>query len=100
SSGHVVGAAGDALTRLNGGLEKVAFPPLGGGLECSAKIAEIEIAGKSTSVCVLTQTRPRKETVTDLMSAIEAVMSDTSWLARAIVEKVNAWRQSSGSIGD
>jgi DNA-binding CsgD family transcriptional regulator len=60
-------------------------------VDCLLSTAEVN--GQPVTVCVLQEAAEPKETGTDLVAAIEAIMADTSWFTRAIVEKLKAWRQ-------
>jgi DNA-binding NarL/FixJ family response regulator len=55
------------------------------------------IDGKLSQVCVIQETSEQKQP-SQLIAAIEAVMSDSSWLTRLIVEKFNALRQSKPTL--
>jgi len=82
--------------RLNGGLQAVVLPARRSealAVDCFVTTTEVVIDGQPSQVCVIQQTSERKEP-SELIAAIEAVMSDSSWLTRLIVEKFNALRQS------
>jgi DNA-binding CsgD family transcriptional regulator len=81
--------------RLNGGLQDFALPIRRSerpAIDCFVTTAEITIDGKPSAVCVIQQTGDPKEPW-QFVAAIEAVMADSSWLTRMIVEKFNALRQ-------
>jgi DNA-binding CsgD family transcriptional regulator len=81
--------------RLNGGLQDLALPirrPERLTIDCFMTTAEVMIDGKPSAVCVIQQTPDQKEPW-QFIAAIEAVMADSSWLTRMIVEKFNALRQ-------
>lgn len=63
------------------------------GINCVVSTVEVTVEGERRTLCVLQQTAEQKEVGHDFVAAIEAVMSDTSWLTRTIVEKIKAWRQ-------
>jgi DNA-binding NarL/FixJ family response regulator len=81
--------------RLNGGLQDLALPirrSERSAIDCFVTTAEVVIDGKPAAVCVIQQTGDQKESW-QFIAAIEAVMADSSWLTRMIVEKFNALRQ-------
>ncbi|MDP2331370.1 MAG: response regulator transcription factor [Reyranella sp.] len=95
TNGQIVWIDDNMRRRLNGGLKDLALParrPDGLALECFLTTAEVVIDGKPSAVCVIQQTGGPKEP-RQFIAAIEAVMSDSSWLTRMIVEKFNALRQ-------
>lgn len=87
----------DERTRrtINGGLQNLALPVSRAdraGVDCFFSTLDITIEGSSRKICVLQETGDRKELGHDVVAAIESALSDGSWFARAIVEKVKAWR--------
>ncbi len=86
----------DAKTRrrINGGLERITLPiPRKEGLAvgCFAAPVELPINSKTIAVCVLQETEDAKETGHDLFNAVEAILSDSSWFSRVMVDKLKAW---------
>jgi DNA-binding CsgD family transcriptional regulator len=99
-TGQIVWIDDKLRRRLNGGLRDLVLPvvrPEGEAIDCFVTTTEVVIDGKPSQVCVIQQTSERKEP-SQLIAAIEAVMSDSSWLSRLIVEKFNALRQSKPSV--
>jgi DNA-binding NarL/FixJ family response regulator len=85
-----------ARRRIDGGLQDLVLPVLKSAapsIDCFLSVAEVTIDGKPTAVCVAQETVDKKESGHDIIAAIEAVMADTSWFTRAIVDKLKAWRQ-------
>jgi DNA-binding CsgD family transcriptional regulator len=97
TAGEIVWIDENLRRRLNGGLQSLALPirrserPT---IDCFMTTAEVMIDGKPSAVCVIQQTPDQKEPW-QFIAAIEAVMADSSWLTRMIVEKFNALRQGS-----
>jgi DNA-binding CsgD family transcriptional regulator len=80
--------------RLNGGLQNLALPIRRSerpAIDGFMTTAEVMIDGKPSAVCVFQQTADQKEPW-QFIAAIEAVMADSTWLTRMIVEKFNALR--------
>ena len=99
ATGQIVWIDENLRRRLNGGLQDVALPiprPEGRAVDCFVATIQVMMDGKPSPVCVIQQTSEQKEP-SQLIAAIEAVMSDSSWLARMIVEKFNALRQGTRS---
>lgn len=95
AKGQIVWIDDKMRRRLNGGLKDLSLPTRrhdGLALECFLTTAEVMIDGKPSAVCVIQQTGGLREPG-QFIAAIEAVMSDSSWLTRMIVEKFNALRQ-------
>jgi PAS domain S-box-containing protein len=65
-----------------------------GGTEFDALVAAdtVTIGGEPSILCAFQDISARKRSETELVAAIEAVMSDASWFAQAVVEKVAALR--------
>jgi DNA-binding CsgD family transcriptional regulator len=94
ASGEIVWIDENARKTINGGLKGLALPLSRGDqivLDGFLSVVELSADGGTKSVCVLQQTADQKETSSDFIAAIEAVLSD-SWFTRTIVEKVKAWR--------
>jgi DNA-binding CsgD family transcriptional regulator len=85
--------------RLNGGLQNLELPirrserPT---LDCFITTADVMIDNRPRTVCVIQQTGDQKEPW-QFIAAIEAIMADSSWLTRMIVEKFSALRQGTRS---
>jgi DNA-binding CsgD family transcriptional regulator len=95
ATGQIVWIDENIRRRLNGGLQNLALPIRrsdGPAFDCFITTAEVMIDGKPSAVCVIQQTADQKEP-RQFIAAIEAVMADSSWLTRMIVEKFNALRQ-------
>lgn len=93
-NGQIVWIDDNTRRQINGGLSELTFPlpQTESPVTCTLSTLEIAIGDRHSTVCVLEQTR-EKESSQDLVAAIEAIMSDTSWFTRTIVEKLKAWRQ-------
>ena len=61
-------------------------------LVCSISPVEVNISGEPARVCIIREADKQNEPTRDLIAAVEAVMSDTSWFTRTIVEKLKAFR--------
>jgi PAS domain S-box-containing protein len=64
-------------------------------VDCLLSTEEIQIDGIPCMMMVMQDITTRKRSEDELMTAIEAVMADTSWFSRGVVEKLAALRQSS-----
>ena len=64
-------------------------------VDCLLSTEAIDIGGVDCIMMVIQDITDRKRSEDELMSAIEAVMTDTSWFSRGIVEKLAALRQNS-----
>jgi DNA-binding CsgD family transcriptional regulator len=94
-TGQIVWIDENLRRRLNGGLQSLALPIRRSerpAIDCFVTTAEVMIDGTPSAVCVIQQTGDQKEPW-QFIAAIEAVMADSSWLTRIIVEKFNALRQ-------
>ena len=82
--------------RVNGGLRDLALPIRrtdGGAVECFMSTVDVTINGEPSLLCVIQETSESNEPERDIIAAIQAVMADTSWFTRTIIEKVKALRQ-------
>jgi DNA-binding CsgD family transcriptional regulator len=96
ADGEIVAANGAAVQRLNGNLSKLQDLAAHTAMTCTVSVLDLGDGAEDSRVCLVQETRP--DSGRDLVSAVEAIMSDTSWLARAIIDKLGAWRQSRGSM--
>jgi len=64
-------------------------------LDCLVSSEIVTINDVRCVLCVMLDITERKRSEEELIEAIEAVMQDTSWFSRTIVEKLAALRQSS-----
>lgn len=64
-------------------------------VDCLLSAEAINIGDVDCIMMVIQDITDRKRSEDELMSAIEAVMTDTSWFSRGIVEKLAALRQNS-----
>lgn len=81
---------------VNGGLQHLSLPVARSerpAVDCFLSTIDVVINGEQRTLCVLQQVSESKEAGQDIIAAVEAVMSDTSWFTRTIVEKLKAWRQ-------
>ncbi|MBB4000044.1 helix-turn-helix transcriptional regulator [Aureimonas pseudogalii] len=65
----------------------------GGRVEALLSAERILIGSEDCALCALQDVTERKRTEAELVTAIETVMSDTSWFSRRIVEKLASLRQ-------
>jgi len=61
-------------------------------LDCMVSATQIWAFGKPCVLLTLQDVSERRRTETELMSAIEAVMKDSSWFSRSVVERLAALR--------
>lgn len=97
TNGEIVWIDENTRRVVNGGLQDLVFPLARDDrllLDGFLSAVDVTINGRRKTLCVLQQTADPKETSSDFIAAIEAVLSDNSWFTRTIVEKVKAWRQS------
>ena len=69
----------------------------GAAVDCSLSAEAVTINDQRCMLCVMQDITERKRSENELIAAIEAVMADTSWFSRSIVEKLAALRQTSRS---
>ena len=62
--------------------------PDGAVLACLASAEPVMIGGERRVLLVMQDISERKRSETELLTAIEAVMQDTSWFSRGIIEKL------------
>jgi DNA-binding CsgD family transcriptional regulator len=99
ATGQILWIDDNLRRRLNGGLQKLELPirrserPV---LDCFITTAEVMIDNEPRPVCVIQQTSDQKEPW-QFVAAIEAIMADSSWLTRMIVEKFSALRHGTRS---
>ncbi|MCJ2081790.1 helix-turn-helix transcriptional regulator [Methylobacterium sp. J-090] len=60
----------------------------GTNLDCLVSAERVEIGDEAFALLVLQDITERKRTERDLFDAIEAVMADTSWFSRGLIEKL------------
>jgi PAS domain S-box-containing protein len=65
----------------------------GASMDCLVSTVTVTINQQSCVLCVIQDITERKCSEDGLIASIEAVMADTSWFSRIIVEKVAALRQ-------
>jgi DNA-binding NarL/FixJ family response regulator len=82
--------------RLNGGAEQLAEALRAlespDGITCSVSTAEVDIGGKTATVCLIREADAQTEHGFDIVGAVESALADTSWFTRTIVEKLKALR--------
>ncbi len=84
--------------RKNGKLRNIDFrlkSKDGALVDCLLSTEEIAIDDIPCIMMVIQDITDRKRSEDELMTAIEAVMTDTSWFSRGVVEKLAALRQTS-----
>ena len=100
SQGRVTWMDEKTRRRINGGLHSLALPLHRSGraaLDCFATPVEVTINGERTVLCAIQETAEPRESERDLIAAIQAVMADTSWFTRTVVEKIKALRRGNHS---
>jgi len=65
----------------------------GGKLDCLVSAEPVMIGGEHRLLIVMQDITERKRSETELLAAIEAVMQDTSWFSRGIIEKLAQLRE-------
>ena len=74
-------------------------------LECLLSIDIVSLLGQRRALVVIQDITDRQRSETQLFEAIEAVMRDTSWFSRTVIERLNQLRHPTGegnrsSVGD
>jgi PAS domain S-box-containing protein len=64
-------------------------------VDCLVSADTVTIHEERCVLCVMQDITDRKRSQDELVAAIEAVMADTSWFSRSVVEKLAALRQTS-----
>jgi PAS domain S-box-containing protein len=64
-------------------------------VDCLVSADTVTIHDERCVLCVMQDITDRKRSQDELVAAIEAVMADTSWFSRSVVEKLAALRQTS-----
>ncbi len=96
AGGKVAWVDAQTRRRLNGGLRHLALPVRRSGrpaIDCFISTVEVMIDGAPSSVCVIQEIDHQEEQRPDLAAAVDSVIADTSWLTKAIIEKLEALRQ-------
>lgn len=65
----------------------------GGIVDCLVSADSITLNDEACILCILHDITERKRSEDELVAAIEAVMADTSWFSRSVVEKLATLRQ-------
>lgn len=69
----------------------------GAEMDCLLSVEPVRINDQAQTLCVVQDITERKRSEADLFDAIEAVMKDTSWFSRTIIEKLAQVRHASGA---
>lgn len=96
-SGKVAGHRFEAKVKETGSVRNVDLQlraKEGSFIDCLAFADVVTINDANSVLCVLQDVTEQKRSQAELITAIEAVMADTSWFSRAIVEKLAALRRS------
>ncbi|EHK63479.1 sensory box protein 10 [Achromobacter arsenitoxydans SY8] len=72
----------------------------GGQLDCLLSAEPVMIGGLRRVLLVMQDITERKRSETELLTAIEAVMQDTSWFSRGIIEKLAQLREPAPATRD
>ncbi|MGY6272486.1 PAS domain S-box protein [Achromobacter denitrificans] len=72
----------------------------GGQMDCLVSAEPVTIGGLRRALIVMQDITERKRSETELLTAIEAVMQDTSWFSRGIIEKLAQLRQPAPATRD
>ncbi|WP_298954606.1 PAS domain S-box protein [uncultured Methylobacterium sp.] len=75
------------------GAETCLRPREGGERDCLVSAETVTIAGEACVLCALQDITGRKRSERELIAAIDAVMADTSWFSRAVIERLAGLRQ-------
>lgn len=78
----------EAKFHVNGGAE----------VDCIVSAEMVMINDQNCILCAFQDITERKRSEGELVAAIEAAMSDTSWFSRGVIEKLAAMRQLSASV--
>ncbi len=96
SNRHIAWMDKRTRARLNGGIDQLAevLRTLDAphGITCHVYPAQVTINGEAAVVCLVQEIEEQKEQGFDVIAAIEAAMSDTSWLTRTIIARLKALR--------
>jgi DNA-binding CsgD family transcriptional regulator len=94
AAGQTVWLDERARRRLNGDSHSLALPTESGSatLQCSVRVVETTVGGKPVLFAVLQEAGEQPQTGRDFVATLEAVMADTSWFTRTIIEKFKALR--------
>lgn len=69
----------------------------GAEIDCLLSVEPVHLNNRAQTLCVVQDITERKRSEADLFEAIEAVMKDTSWFSRSLIEKLAQVRQASGA---
>ncbi len=69
----------------------------GAALDCLVSAETVTIHGERCVLSVLQDNTEHKQSENELLAAIEAVMKDTSWFSRTVIEKLAQIRRPSGT---
>ena len=69
----------------------------GAEIDCLLSVEPVRINDEAQTLCVVQDITERKRSEADLFDAIEAVMKDTSWFSRSLIEKLAQVRHASGA---
>ena len=72
------------------GFECCIHPRAGGELDCLISAEAAVVNDERSLFCVMQDITDRKRSERDIRAAIDAAMTDTSWLARSILDKLSA----------
>ncbi|HXS03033.1 MAG TPA: helix-turn-helix transcriptional regulator [Rhodanobacter sp.] len=71
----------------------------GAAIDCLLSAEPVVIQGEACILCVIQDITERKRSEMDLVAAIEAVMKDTSWFSRTVMEKLAQVRHPGAGSG-
>ena len=74
------------------GMETCLSPEVPGELDCLVSAERVTINDEAFVLAVLQDITERKRSERDLFTAIEAVMADTTWFSRGLIEKLASLR--------
>src|SRR5579883_132009 len=95
AAGQIVWMDEGARRHVNGGLSGLSSAlrtPAADGVPCLVSTIEMDVEGERRPLCVLHEGEDHK-TGRDLIAGLEAILSDSSWFTRTIIDKLKAWRQ-------
>lgn len=96
ASGQIVWIDENTRGNINGGLDTLSLPLARtecSGTDCFITAIDVTIHGHPMKLCVLQETDNPSQPGYELALAVEAVLSDSSWLTRTMIEKLRAWYQ-------
>jgi DNA-binding NarL/FixJ family response regulator len=101
SEGQIAWMDDATRRRVNGALQTLVLPLRRAdqpAMDCFVSPVDVTINGERSVICVIQETGEQADPGSDLIGAIEAVMADTSWFTRTIIEKLRALRHATRPV--